>query len=323
MEILEAYCLELKKNITIYEAQRRYFEQPDPRPRFTFGCSYPDCRSSHNPTIVGVNYDKIIEEDGEKYNKPHFKNFRKDSHNPSCLWVERDEAEKELEAEGTTNQGSNRWRKFRYLKSSDVIDIFVPFTKQEDQEAEEELVERLPGGYDLLPKPQRLAYHKERLRLAQTRTNKLEELVSCFENMSSDERDETPLLIRGVPRTTYAQAFSHVKNYSADDRKIYFGGVVFDRAWGEGFSINFMDRFVDGGKKNLLSIYISPEQIKRYRRREYLKSKILALEGKKDFDYAKCYFYGSIVPGKLKGTCNVDIGNLHNFVLILRTKKSK
>ena len=82
MEILNAYCVELKEIVNIFRAHKEYFAQPEnKRLRFEFRCSNSECRAAKNPLVVGVNYDKKAE-DSVKFMRQHFKTHPKASAHP-------------------------------------------------------------------------------------------------------------------------------------------------------------------------------------------------------------------------------------------------
>lgn len=82
-----AYCTELKRNISLYEAHLEFFAHPEvKRRRLTFECGDPICRESKHPLVVAALYDR---EDAfnEKYKSPYFRVHAAHPHIENCTWV--------------------------------------------------------------------------------------------------------------------------------------------------------------------------------------------------------------------------------------------
>ena len=125
MEILEAYCEELRRVVDIYEAQEEYFALPKSiRKRFSFRCSDPTCRASNNPLVSGVNYDRNVEE-SEKYRQPHFKSLNKHRHISQCIWVLGEARRRKQNRDDGLEIEGQRTR-FSHSKATNVIDFFEP-----------------------------------------------------------------------------------------------------------------------------------------------------------------------------------------------------
>jgi hypothetical protein len=77
----------------------------------------------------GVNYDKLVEEEQDRVVlKPHFRMNPEAPHDPRCEWVAR---ERLFEAPDPGVPPRQREaRRFRRLKSSDLVDIFLPARQQ-------------------------------------------------------------------------------------------------------------------------------------------------------------------------------------------------
>lgn len=82
-----AYCVELKRNISLKEAHFEFFGQPsNKRKRLTFQCGDQVCRANNPPLIVAALYDR---EDAfnEKFKSPYFREHAAHAHIVDCTWI--------------------------------------------------------------------------------------------------------------------------------------------------------------------------------------------------------------------------------------------
>ena len=127
MHIARAYCVEEGKAVDIYQARALFFAQDEPRRRFEFLCSDDACRAARATKVTGVNYDKLVEQGDRVVQKPHFRMNGESPHMAGCEWVLRDrhlDARDSLSPEGP--QTAYTTCRARNLKSSDVVDVFLP-----------------------------------------------------------------------------------------------------------------------------------------------------------------------------------------------------
>lgn len=85
MSIQEAYCVQLKKVVSITEARTEFLNLSSCE-RFQFLCSTESCRQ-RGVKIIGVNYDHFPDEIKQS---PHFKyrESNNERHSPDCQWVQ-------------------------------------------------------------------------------------------------------------------------------------------------------------------------------------------------------------------------------------------
>lgn len=121
--ITRAYCVELDESVTIASARRAYFSAPEPRQRFLFLCSSPECRELPvMPKITAVNYD-VHKSESRRVNTPHFKDNGKYEHHADCEWVIGDDDDASPRPGESALEAKTRLAR-RQLKS--MIDIFDP-----------------------------------------------------------------------------------------------------------------------------------------------------------------------------------------------------
>lgn len=90
----EAFCEEHGRNITLVEAHKLYFAQPEgKRRRFTFRCGDPRCRAMLQPKVVGALYDREKSEDEKKLRSPYYREIAKYKHILNCTWKNDDKTE--------------------------------------------------------------------------------------------------------------------------------------------------------------------------------------------------------------------------------------
>lgn len=118
MSEIEAYCIQLGRNVDIFEARSEFFDQDEPKKRFDFLCSNKDCREI-GVKMVGVNYDKLPK---ERKVSPHFKYQSRNniSHTPGC-WYYQNKILERIEGKSNKADQNGRYRK----KLKDVIDEFI------------------------------------------------------------------------------------------------------------------------------------------------------------------------------------------------------
>lgn len=107
MNVTKAFCVELGRSVNITDARNAYFAQDKPRKRFVFHCSSPQCQSKGKVLIIGVNYDKIAEDD-PKFKSPHFRSKDVKEHSQDCQWVIEEEASQSLSKANTKTDKAKR-----------------------------------------------------------------------------------------------------------------------------------------------------------------------------------------------------------------------
>src|SRR5262245_45152132 len=127
MHIARAYCVEAGKVVDIYQARALFFAQDEPRCRFRFLCSDVACREVNATRVTGVNYDKLVEDEQDRVVlKPHFRMNPETPHDSGCEWVAGDRLLQALDSLDGIPLRHREGRRFRRLKSSDLVDVFLP-----------------------------------------------------------------------------------------------------------------------------------------------------------------------------------------------------
>jgi hypothetical protein len=127
VRIERAFCIETGRALNIYQARAVYFNHEEPRSRLEFLCSDEARRARNATKVTGVNYDKAFEEGGDGVLvKPHFRMNPKYTHIAGCEWLAREIALQVGQTDGAPRNARLGLSRLRRLKSSDVVDVFLP-----------------------------------------------------------------------------------------------------------------------------------------------------------------------------------------------------
>ncbi|SCA56742.1 conserved hypothetical protein [Candidatus Terasakiella magnetica] len=312
MAITSAFCVELDKEVDIYEAREEYFAQAEPREPFTFLCPDKNCRDTYSPHITGVNYRKMPGVDPIK-NRPHFRANSDSPHSQDCPWVEYREAVEELEQE---NDGQPR-----NFKEHDLVDIFKPQKEvaNKDESKTDDYLEWSTHIKTITNKRSRINAWKEALKNSPHKTTKLEEVVSCFLSMSEDDLHNYHLTIPGVGKRTYRQHFKPIRYSKPDGIKRIFYGFASISLWeNKRYYFNFKTKTKDSNFPNAkVSAFITVEQLEQFRGGKFLQTQLeLCMEQEKS---VCCFVFGEAeeILNREK-ELNLSFDSLHSFAL--RTK---
>jgi hypothetical protein len=319
MQILEAWCEELGRNMDIYTAQRAYFAQPEARrKRFTFRCSDEACRGACNPLVSGVGYHQLAEE-GEKFRQIHFRAPPGHPHLATCRWV-RDEAERN--ADTGDGDGTRRER----AKATNVIDVFAPRRAEAASRpagAGTASVADADGDGDDIgdtgqPRP---------ARTGQTRTGLLEKFIDCWSQFEGDALKEQYVTIEGQ-RLSYRQAVTQVRWIAPDTngRRIVYGGAriaLWPAAGPKRVYINFIDECEglpehEGSRK--LAIDLPLARIDEYPGGGLLTSRLA--EGRSGKNYVRVFAWGTIESVDGKPGYRLMLESLDNLVVKVIAKSA-
>jgi hypothetical protein len=326
MHIARAYCVESGKVVDIYQARALFFTQEEPRRRFEFLCSDNACRFANATRVTGVNYDKLVEDERNRLIvKPHFRMNPETPHGTECEWVARERAAEALEGSDGEHEERRRARSFRHLKSSDLVDVFVPTRSGTGATS---------SGSTGSPPPTRetrettgveLKTARNRGRSSNlTRVDFLESVVSAYELLEPEERRAAALRIGSGPRLPYSRAFRRIDHYfAAPPERIFHGGVQV-RLHGPNFAVRFFDRVVragEAGKGNSLSVllYLKRDALLKHWNGKFLLAQLT--EASKPGHYAHCYFYGRLVDHpKLGERAVVEVESIEHLVFTVRKR---
>lgn len=317
MQILEAYCVQLRRNVNIYEANQAYFQQPeDERQKFDFRCSDKNCREQKNPLVTGANYTRLAEE-GDKFQQMHFRGHAKHPHIPNCPWILAVEDDVQL----LPSDEDTRVRISR-AKETDVIDVFSP--RKRDQEVPP------PTGGKTPPPPEPESDGDDeheggdvttpRQREGQSSTSLLERFIDCWSQLEGEELREHYINIEGQ-RLSYRQAVKHVSWLfpSENGKRIVSGGARVNK-WPTVNPTRLYINFIDGcekfdpqneGKDLVIDLPIS--RIKQHRSAALILAKLA--KAQEADHYLKVFAWGRIEPRGSKSGYKLEIDALENLVL--------
>ena len=317
MEILEAYCEELKRVVDIYEAQEEYFALPEIiRKRFSFRCSDPTCRASNNPLVSGVNYHRNVE-GSEKYRQPHFKSLDKHPHISQCIWV-LGEARRRKQNRDDGLEIEGRRTRLSHSKATNVIDFFEPRHSDVLRSMTLGAVEAPTMQVDAAVTHGQYRVHD---RAGITTTSRLEKLIDCWSEMARDERRNHSIAVNGQT-INYQQLCLRVTQlweYENGRRVVYGGARV--KEWPTPdepthYFVNFMDhcdRFADVAGEKSLTISLPIKRLQQARRGPLLMERIKQSSLPKR--YLKVYAWGEIVKRSRGKGYELKLEALDNVVL--------
>lgn len=309
MKITKAFCVEARKNFNIYEAKRYYFEQDEKnRNRLSFICTDEQCQDLDPPVkITGINYDKSFEEE-DAFKAPHYKNNTKQEsgHHPDCEWIKRelDEIAISIAVDSknlSDDELPNRYRRIAHSKNTDIIDKFW-LEDEEDQTSP--LVIELPddeieSNKLIIPQKNKRIINqgKRKIKIAPLISNALHELVTCYRDLSYDERQTLKLQL-GLksPSRTYNKCFCHIKNIeelSYLRNIVFYGGAYICSRNNKAYTIKFFDEIqIDSSDKaKKIELYITIEEIKKVPYWPHLLEILDTVFENKETHYLNCYLF--------------------------------
>lgn len=202
--IEEAYCVELGRNVDIFEANEYYFSlQQAQRKRLHFECPDDVCRNELHPEIIGVNYDK------ETFIRPmHFRRNGNDRHNENCALGMYEKTLREMLKNKKEHQKTSERNLFLDIINSEKIpDVFQPLRAVEEERSQTAIKSPRQHAKTLVRTPEEIT---DRIRRAQYKTRSLQAVVTAFENLEKDQRNIPSLTIEGQTMP-YGKAFKHIR----------------------------------------------------------------------------------------------------------------
>ncbi len=327
MHIVRAYCVEAGKVLDIYQARALFFAQEEPRRRFQFLCSDDACRAANATRVTGVNYDKLVEDERDPVViKPHFRMNPETPHHDACDWLARERAFEVPEHSDETPERGGGGRHLRHLKSSDLVDIFVPM-QTEVSAIPQAPREPLPAEAKDGRRSVALNHGDARGRAGRsnaTRADFLETVVSAYELLEPEERREAKLRIGRGSRLPYSKAFCRVEHYFCVRGPRIFHGGVRVQPHGPNFSVRFFDRVItrdqtEPREERELVLYLKRELLLQHWNGRFLIAQLE--EAAKRGHYAHCYFFGRVVAHvNLKDRLVVEISTLEHLAFTVRRK---
>lgn len=338
MKIGKAFCRELGRTVDIQEAGICYFSQAQPRTKYSFYCSSPECDANYNKVeIVGVNYTRVpidIEgrdapelvdagkEDDDPKVPPHFRAKSGHHHSEDCQWIIDQEAEREFINEAKSDE--ERQQRKRRVAKNGLIEESTFLFEDEGQYAEQKDCEKNSADSERRSRSEktrrRHRVNEAKLQLAQPKKSPyFSDLVSSFMVVEENHLYSEPLRLKGIGNTTWGGFFKMIEWYDDDVRvkRAYRGNVgfftlpkQFDWSSGElpnAVILTFYKEATVGKTKAKPSFKLTRKMVESnpgaYVLMEAVKSAVLENQYKR---YLKCYFHGRILEEPKKGQEDYD-----------------
>ena len=329
-----AYCIQLKRNVTIGEIRNEYFSQEIPRKRYDFLCSDKNCiqKDGTRTEIVGVCYDRLpVDTENETFRVPYFRLKQNIHHNEKCIWAT---AKKET---GEPIRGHHEKIRRETPKQNLIIDTFhinevgklsstaANHVRHNEDNNQNTNTDRPHNNYES---------NDGRHRKNHSSTRLLDDLVYSYleakEVLNKEEFLHLPLHITGMGQIFFYQFFSHLTNFQEGSLKVYYAGCYFKKIYPTGktldeitnrfgFSLSFFD-FFDTEREIEFNCYVSPDEMEVYRYRKTFKELIVRQE---EYDYLMAYFLTPELSKNSKGNMDIIIKNPAHLCLIPRKRAPK
>ena len=231
----EAYCIEMGRNVTIFEANDYYFSLPTTQQkRLHFECPDEECRERFHPKITGVNYDKEI-----FIKSMHFRINTNDKHSENCLLGIYENVLREMLRKKRFYKNVSNRNLFLDIPDSDELpDVFQPRRDVEKLRMNKSTPQNQPAS---IQARNRKAI-EDKICRTKYKTRSLKTVVEAFEKLELHQRDIPSLTIEG--RTMkYGTAFKHIRYLEEWHTwpHIYYGSARIFR-YREGFRAFFDER---------------------------------------------------------------------------------
>lgn len=297
-----AYCQELRRNITIYEARAEF--KKGHFQNFHFLCSDPNCWDGPNGPgvkIAGVNY-KINATQSKKIKKDHFRDVSK--HRLGCSFHQ-------ITVEKHINSVSNSKHINNQSKKDDDIQIYDPSGPKLTNRnvIENKYTTAINTALSSSIKNRNLATSQN-----STETNKLADIVDYYLE-SKNNKDQFSYQNKTIRIKFFGEVY--LKNYFIDINdlnlhsnfhQVIYAEATFIRNYGEGFLLSILNN-----KNKTIRLYISKDLIKKFKYKNNLRDLINKMN---DLNCkATIYFQGSI--NFISNTYQIKIDFLEKLVVKL------
>ena len=276
MHISRAYCVEAGTIVEIYRARARFFAQDEARCRFDFLCSDEFCRASSATKIVGVNYDKLVEEGDCIAQKPQSAPRGANTETP---------------ASGLHKSASycgskpRTWARGQDCRIAALLRLSPTILLESSGPRP-----RLPLG--LRTQPPTSQAHLRRIMKGQysaTRKrhggiyNDLEIVTSAYERLEPEEQCEATLRIGLGLTFSYHKAFCRIEHYlGVVSVRIFHGGVRV-QLHGPNLGMRFFDRVQRSQRRSKIplavSLYLKHEVLKAHGNGRFLAAQLSEGDG--------------------------------------------
>lgn len=305
LRISRAYCIELKKVVSIAQARREFFALESPIEEFHFVCDSLAC-IDHGVRISGVNY-RVLAKDEPKYKAAHYK--RLDPHFPGCTWQTPLAV---IETKDPLDRQTIR------RKLNDLIDAFDPAPVASDDVASP-TAGSTPDADGTTRRTRSTRSAEISHHPGKTRTRDFERLVDSYLDARSQltpaQFDSLMLDIVGIGSMRLKDYFKHVAwtKVGSHSRSVLFGGARVDKRFKTGIRLHFFDS-IEGLD---LKLFIPYAQLDAYRFRNYIRQPLEEVE--KSGGYLTVYALGNIAMSKF-GHYELNVPELRGLVIRMKPR---
>lgn len=300
----KAYCEELKKIVTIIEAEAAYKLSKNKK-RFVFRCANDECRAEKNPLISAVNYDK---DEKDRKKAIHFSRLSSYAHIDKCTSCQ------VTHNDSSTFAKNHKEIKTEYpFKYKDIIHEFIFDKKKESLVIDNKVKNNLqPNAYskNSFDTSKRYAFSAHRT------TSSFHTLASQYYQLRLAERLDEKLIFNGK-KLTYRKHFKEINQYIDSTENAIYKTFAWVNKVERGMFINFKNHII--GKKRYRTLYIFIPSDQDEKNKKYI------LETAKEANEKKRDVLVSMLNPKLKikgedtenkyGRFIVEFENIHLSIL--------
>lgn len=321
-----AYCIDLDEIVSISEARREYFRQPEPRQKFNFYCPDPSCKQKNGKRtqISAPNlYLPLFDPEHKKSRAPHFKIYQNQVHINECESIQYSQQniikDKDMSNALTTRS--------KHIKDNDYIDVFYrPGTKKSYAISIDKTAQGIHGTDITRTITSKVRGDSTRAlseKPSKTSTTFLMTLVDSYilarhrlnkETISQDDFDRLSFRIPNEKTYRYRDFFRKFQNVYTQSSflGVHLGNCTVKNN-ANGWFLNFFDKIE--GKRVFL--FIHNNQLKKYRYKNNIMEILIRHEKAK---FIKCYFLNPTYKiSENYVQIILDDNELENLVLVLGT----
>lgn len=312
MRIDLAYCIEISKVVDIYAACLEFSLQSK-HLKFHFLCSDPDCRQSKSADggvrVTGVNH-QTLPEDENVTKSPHYRKW--DTHSDECSWVSIDQVLNDISAEYNPDSAFIQLKKVNQRLISRFV---LPDSAEDCGETSVDELQCIKTSLSHDDKKNRIRAYIQ--KTGSTATS-LESLVSCYEKLLAIKKSYEALTILGHGSTTYKDFFRQLKYARLNSFSVFYGVAKFGKYYGDGFTLNFFDRY----EGLPVTLYLSSAMINSSKLGKHFHRIIKeAEENSEKRAYLKVYWLGTL--DRQEKSCGAVIKSLSHIVMRIAYPKQK
>lgn len=213
----KAFCIEMGRNVTIFEARDYYLGQPEPRQNLSFLCGDDRCRALLRPAVIGENYRKP-KDSPDKKKSPCFRENIYHPHIANCTWI--------AEGEQGTTPRAREHNSRASQACAELGLVFRPYPGNKKKKAPDDGDETDPTGTSTTKtgtSGKQGANGESRKR---PETNRFMAAVAMIHlNFTTEQKRTTPLVIEDYADGTFHTICNWVGAYHPNyySRRIYLG----------------------------------------------------------------------------------------------------